>query len=372
MSLSGVGALIGAGSSLFSALSNIGAGKRNYERQKQLMEQQQQYNRENMETQYGYTEDMWRKTNEYNSPANAVRRLREAGLSPTLAYGSGSLSGLSHMGSTPQSSNPSVAGPPIDSLSAVGSAMANFGEQMARIKLLNSQAEGQDIDNSNKQKSYDLDFSYRDATTRLVEQQVINEKQRESLLSIEQKTNQLALDFSKSSYDVNLKMAYRNFDRLNEEIESIQVSRGKVIADTDVAREELNSMRVQQMATIIDSILTRSLTKESDARTRKLAIENGILSATADDQITISHLNREILSIDKSMKDFVSEHQDLDWDRLNYGEYVDMITKIANSGNDILKTFLNQSNHDKDSESRFRESIRSMVGQVMMFYLFRK
>lgn len=63
-----------------------GAGL-NYSNQKKLQQQQNEFNRQMAELQNKWNIDAWNRTNEYNTPANQVRRLMDAGLSPYLAYG---------------------------------------------------------------------------------------------------------------------------------------------------------------------------------------------------------------------------------------------------------------------------------------------
>jgi len=52
-----------------------------------------QANRELAEYQYSKDLEMWNRGNEYNAPTMQMERLRDAGLNPNLAYGSGSVAG---------------------------------------------------------------------------------------------------------------------------------------------------------------------------------------------------------------------------------------------------------------------------------------
>ena len=63
-----------------------GAGL-NYNNQKKLQQQQNEFNRQMAELQNKWNIDAWNRTNEYNTPVNQVKRLMDAGLSPYLAYG---------------------------------------------------------------------------------------------------------------------------------------------------------------------------------------------------------------------------------------------------------------------------------------------
>lgn len=74
-----VGSLVGSG---VNAAVSSNAASTSYERQKQLMALQNQYAVEN-----------WNRENNYNSPKEQMKRLKEAGLNPDLVYGNGA-SGL--------------------------------------------------------------------------------------------------------------------------------------------------------------------------------------------------------------------------------------------------------------------------------------
>lgn len=66
-------------SSAIGGAFGIAGENQRFEHEKQLAEQQNQYNL-----------DMWRMQNEYNSPAAQMQRFKEAGLNPNLIYGQGS------------------------------------------------------------------------------------------------------------------------------------------------------------------------------------------------------------------------------------------------------------------------------------------
>ena len=76
---SGVAGIVGAGLGMINA-----ALDRKQERE--LAEQQRNWNEQMMNKQNEFSLDMWNRTNEYNSPSKQVERLREAGLNP-LYYG---------------------------------------------------------------------------------------------------------------------------------------------------------------------------------------------------------------------------------------------------------------------------------------------
>ena len=107
--------------------------------------------------------DMWNMNNEYNTPEQQVARLREAGLNPYLAMSGGASAG--NATSAPGSGQPPTMQTPqmqyesswLQGLRSMGQALSNQGVQ---------------IDNDNKQESYDLHFANLKQQTELLEQQV--------------------------------------------------------------------------------------------------------------------------------------------------------------------------------------------------------
>ena len=111
-----LGVLAGAASSLMEgAVDQIFAGanaRREWEYKQKEMALQQEYNLQNMETQYQYQMDFWNAQNRYNDPTNAAARWRNAGVSPMAVFGS-SPGGSGVAGSSvsaPTSTNPSASG----------------------------------------------------------------------------------------------------------------------------------------------------------------------------------------------------------------------------------------------------------------------
>lgn len=60
------------------------------------------YNRKAAKQQYNYQMAMWEANNAYNTPAEQMKRLREAGLNPNLVYGGGSATHTATMASAPK------------------------------------------------------------------------------------------------------------------------------------------------------------------------------------------------------------------------------------------------------------------------------
>lgn len=74
--------LIGAGASILGNVLNVGS-------QKQTNEAQLDWSREQFAKQREYALADWEMNNQYNSPAEQMKRLKAAGLNPNLVYGNG-------------------------------------------------------------------------------------------------------------------------------------------------------------------------------------------------------------------------------------------------------------------------------------------
>ena len=93
--------LFGLGLNLFGNLFTNSQNRRSIEQANRLNMQMQQ-------NQNAWNERMWHMNNEYNTPANQIKRLKEAGLNPDLMYGNPSQGTSS---APAQGTNPAQAQP---------------------------------------------------------------------------------------------------------------------------------------------------------------------------------------------------------------------------------------------------------------------
>lgn len=126
---------IGAGVGL--AVNSIGSffqNRSNKHRQQEAFAQQEKM----QALQNSYNTRMWHMSNEYNSPANQMRLMKEAGLNPNLAYGQ-----MSDIGSTPMHSG--SGSPP--GFAQMGNVFGSVDPlTMAQARLANAQADKLDIE----------------------------------------------------------------------------------------------------------------------------------------------------------------------------------------------------------------------------------
>lgn len=184
----GIGTFVGAGVGAIDSIFGI-SQRRQENAQKRMMEQQQNYWKEQNEILYNQQVEQWNRENEYNDPTNAYKRLLDGaeanGLSKAqVLNGSGSqvqsqgASGVKMPGST---SMPSTSGAPVYSM---GQGVMNSMRQLAEIDLMESQAE----ENRSRaglqgaQTSYTLrSFGLLDANERLVNEKALSEPVRRGL-----------------------------------------------------------------------------------------------------------------------------------------------------------------------------------------------
>lgn len=149
-------ALIGAGATLLdsgiSQLSSSFESKQQFKRQKELMKLSNEMNIAN-----------WHLQNDYNTPANQIKRLRDAGLNPDLFYGQG---GSSVLGSDVA---PSSAG----SASIGRGVQTNFGQNTLQGQMLDMNRE---LVDSQVQKNY-ADANQTNAYTPWVSKQIQSQLQ---------------------------------------------------------------------------------------------------------------------------------------------------------------------------------------------------
>lgn len=149
------GNLLGAGASLVGSLfgkessdnaneANIQIARETNALQERMFNQQLQWNL-----------DQWNRNNAYNTPANQVKRFREAGLNPYLMMqggaGVGQSSGPAAGANVPQLHTPQIQPyDPSSSFSAAGNMIGQISMQKAQVRNVDADTQGKLIDNMTK------------------------------------------------------------------------------------------------------------------------------------------------------------------------------------------------------------------------------
>lgn len=86
-----VSGLFGLTSQAVNYNTQLDLAQRQFEYDKELQKQQNDFNRQQALESYQRNVEQWNRENEYNAPSAQVQRLKDAGLNPHLVYGHGSI-----------------------------------------------------------------------------------------------------------------------------------------------------------------------------------------------------------------------------------------------------------------------------------------
>lgn len=151
-------AAIGAGASLVgaggTAVANGKLNKKNREWQEKMSALNFERNKELFDLQTRTNRMDWEMQNEYNSPVNQVKRLREAGLNPNLLYGNGSTVATGGSIDSPNAFSADTSGAPgaipydfSQASNGIASAIAAYQNwQINNLNMQKVRAEKENID----------------------------------------------------------------------------------------------------------------------------------------------------------------------------------------------------------------------------------
>ena len=178
-----LGGLPGAAAdSLLSFAGNAINNKMSMKNQKKLMDYQNDINLRN-----------WQLQNEYNSPSNQMKLLREAGLNPNLAYG--------NLGSSVGASVGSVSHGSVNS-NFQPSKLANY--QLAAAQIENMQSQNENLKSQNKliRAQADKTNAETNRINRLVDYEVERSDYENTLLSLGVSKGNIDMAFYRSNQEL--------------------------------------------------------------------------------------------------------------------------------------------------------------------------
>lgn len=178
-----LGGLPGAAAdSLLSFAGNAINNKMSMKNQKKLMDYQNDINLRN-----------WQLQNEYNSPSNQMKLLRDAGLNPNLAYG--------NLGNSVGASVGSVSHGSVNS-SFQPSKLANY--QLAAAQIENMQSQNENLKSQNKliRAQADKTNAETNRINRLVDYEVERSDYENTLLSIGVSKGTIDMAFYRSNQEL--------------------------------------------------------------------------------------------------------------------------------------------------------------------------
>lgn len=109
--LMAVNPLLGAGVALFGALLGSSANKQANRANQQIASNTNATNIQLAREQQAYQYKMWKENNAYNTPANQIKRLRDAGINPAFALGQVATGNSTSPAQSPEMANQQIGSP---------------------------------------------------------------------------------------------------------------------------------------------------------------------------------------------------------------------------------------------------------------------
>lgn len=232
-----VGGLLQGVGSVVSALSNIGAAKRQAKRQKELMVAQDQINDGNYQQQLADQRQLIDEERAYNDFGSVMSRAENAGVNPLYALGAGSTGGNIST-STPSHADASIPSPTPDPLGvALSTASAGIGQALdAAIKQ--KELEGKEVENESKE--VDLAMKEKDLADkdRAVAHQVTMDSLAEESQSLRNASQKLQNSFDSATFDDRVSMVGETLEQAREQNRLLDEEYKQKQIDTEFYRTE--------------------------------------------------------------------------------------------------------------------------------------
>ena len=203
----GVGAAASAANGVAGLIDGIFgfSAKRQYKNQKKLMEQQQNYWKEQQEILAGQQLDQWNRENEYNDPTNYYKRLLQGtdanGLSKAAVLGDQPGGTVGQSGHQQVPASGSGVGLGSSTLQPIGSAssLSNLKQrsEIANIDALTNMYNTQAGVAGSQQRLNEANIAVADANARLINEQALSEPVRRALTS----QQEIYQKFQNSAFD---------------------------------------------------------------------------------------------------------------------------------------------------------------------------
>lgn len=221
-------------------VSNLFGQKMSYKNNVRLMDRAQQYSRENADYANQMAIANWQMENNYNTPANQIQRLMDAGLNPNLIYGNGTAS-AGNAGSVAKPAMPDTPNAPYQDYGNLG--IQNLGTDAVRAY---QQAQSIDIQNELAKSQVD----YQNAMRQNVLQDTINKQTQNAgnLLNNEKSlwrfnVDKEMVDVYKGTLRAQLAQINRNIDKMSSDMDVNAARIGEINANTALLGARLNLTR---------------------------------------------------------------------------------------------------------------------------------
>lgn len=276
---------ISAAGNVFTSIINNAMADRRAEvafgRQKQLMSMQQQY-----------AVDNWNRENNYNSPVEQMKRLKDAGLNPNLVYGNGAAGLQSNPVAAPTAPAAPMAGNVPMSNPALDAVQAAQG--IAAAKKAGSEMIGQNIEN---------EYALRTLDSRIDQIALDNNWKKEQTAQIKESTAKIMQETDMIVGQMNLMV--RDQDLKEQELANLkktgvlmdnEINWFKACKQADIAQKLASAGYNRAMAHQIESMLPLLLTQQKLANGLS-AIQFGLQNKYGEAQIWVDMISKGIGSL---------------------------------------------------------------------------
>lgn len=267
------------GSTAAGAVGNIASGaanalfggiqaRRNWKYKQKEMALQQKYNLENMQKQFDYQQEAWNRENRYNDPRNASARWRLAGISPNAVFGnSPGGAGVAGSAGTPDVSNPSAGGNVDTSSYHPTLTPVEMMRAQNERKIADSQADlNKALADKARGDTKDPDITKKSQIVQLSRDEIAKETEevQRDILKI-----QKSFAEAKESNDVAIQRAkyleiIANCNKLLADANTTEAMREKLIADKELAQEQLNTEKAKQRSLDADAEYKEAIRETED------------------------------------------------------------------------------------------------------------
>lgn len=220
------------GSSIISGVGNLLGSVFGFKSQKDTNEA----NMELAKYQYEKNLEMWNRNNEYNTPANQVQRMKDAGLNPALMYGSGSVANTS-------TSMPEYKAPTLQAYTDFGSLGL---DKFAQIPLQQAQIRNLEANTGLSEQRTATEIQNTLLTGYKAEVEEINKSIKEA----QSRKDWTALKYWKKELRLRLKKMQADIGLTSEQIVNEGFKRGLMSAQTEHTKslkETVDALRPGQL-----------------------------------------------------------------------------------------------------------------------------
>lgn len=265
---SGIGSIVGG---LFGSSSQSSANKANIQMQRET----NAFNRQMFDDQLQYNWDMWRETNEYNSPFNQRKLLEEAGYNPALLVGDS-------FNSSPLSAptgHAAQVGNAVNPVSSLGQNISNAVGNAAQTAMMLSQAQNQKADTALKNV---------DVVTRAAENKERLNQLKEGAYA--QKLDNIVKDLT---LDSQVGAVRQNLDLLSAQTKNVIADTAVKNATYDLEQQKIK-LTLEQIREVQQAVLN-AVEEGKNLITQRDLLKAGIREA--DSRVVLNAVNAQMAKI---------------------------------------------------------------------------